>query len=86
MGPYDHIVAASGRDETMMWCTDRPDGGRGFGFTGGHRHKNWANENQRKIVLNALLWLCKIEVPADGVESTVTDADLAANLDPKGKK
>jgi hypothetical protein len=85
-GPYDHIVAASGRDETMMWCFQRPDGGRGFGFTGGHRHKNWGNENQRKIVLNAMLWLCRIEPPEDGVESTVTDADLAANLDPKGKK
>jgi len=84
-GPYDHIVAASGQDETMMWCTERADGGRGFGFTGGHRHKNWGNDSQRKIVLNALVWLCKIEVPAGGVESTATDEDLAANLDPKKK-
>lgn len=85
-GPYDHIIAASGREETMMWCTERPDGGRGFGFTGGHRHRNWADDNQRKIVLNALLWLCKIDVPAGGVESTVSAEDLAANLDPKGRK
>jgi type 1 glutamine amidotransferase len=85
-GPYDHIVAASGQDETMMWCTERADGGRGFGFTGGHRHKNWANEGQRKVVLNALVWLCKLDVPDGGVESTVTDDDLAQNLDPKGKK
>src|SRR4051812_9471247 len=26
-GPYEHIVAASGREETMMWCTERADGG-----------------------------------------------------------
>ncbi|HZE95648.1 MAG TPA: ThuA domain-containing protein [Planctomycetota bacterium] len=84
-GPYEHVVAASGQDETMMWCTERADGGRGFGFTGGHRHKNWGNDSQRKIVLNALVWLCKIDVPEGGVESSVTDEDLAANLDPKKK-
>ena len=28
----------------------------------------------------------KAEVPATGVPSKVTEADLAANLDPKGKK
>ncbi|HLY11847.1 MAG TPA: ThuA domain-containing protein [Planctomycetota bacterium] len=85
-GPYDHIMAASGQDETMMWCTERPDGGRGVGFTGGHHHKNWGNDGQRKIVLNALLWLCKMDVPEGGVESSVTDEDLSQNLDPKGKR
>jgi type 1 glutamine amidotransferase len=85
-GPYDHIVAASGRTEAMMWAVERPDGGRGFGFTGAHYHDNWANDNFRKIVLNALLWIAKVEVPPDGVESTVTKEDLDANLDPKVKK
>jgi len=85
-GPYDHIVAASGQDETMMWCTERADGGRGFGFTGGHRHKNWGNDGQRKVVLNAMVWLCKMDVPEGGVASAVTDEDRAQNLDPKGKK
>src|SRR5882672_4509928 len=84
-GPYEHVVAASGQDATTMWCLERADGGRGFGFTGGHRHKNWGNDSQRKIVLNALVWLCKIDVPEGGVESSVTDEDLAANLDPKKK-
>ena len=84
-GPYDHIVQASGRRETLMWATERPDGGRGFGFTGGHTHANWGNPNQRKIVLNALLWAAKAEVPAYGVESAVTEEDLQLNLDPKKK-
>jgi uncharacterized protein YbaA (DUF1428 family) len=82
-GPYDHIVAASGQDETMMWCVERDGGGRGFGFTGGHRHKNWGNENHRKVVLNALVWLCKLDVPAGGVASTVTEEELQQNLDPR---
>jgi hypothetical protein len=86
-GPYDHIVEASGRDEIMMWAVERPNGGRGLGFTGGHNHLNWGNENYRKLVLNALLWLAKADVPASGVESTVTEEELMANLDPKpGRK
>ena len=42
-GPYKHIVEAKGRDEVLAWAVERPDGGRGFGFTGGHFHKNWGN-------------------------------------------
>jgi hypothetical protein len=70
----------------VAWAVDREDGGRGFGFTGGHFHKGWGNDSQRKLVLNAILWTAKAEVPAGGVESKVTEEDLAANLDPKGKK
>jgi hypothetical protein len=85
-GPYEHIVAASGRDETMMWVYERPDGGRSFGFTGGHTHANWGDANQRRIMLNALLWIAKIEVPAGGVVDRITDADLTMNLDEKPQK
>ncbi len=85
-GPYDHIVASSGREETMMWVFDRPSGGRGFGFTGGHTHKNWSDPSQRKVLLNAVVWLAGLEVPAGGVDSNPTDAELVANLDEKGPK
>jgi hypothetical protein len=85
-GPYKHIQAAKGRSEAMMWAIERKDGGRGCGFTGGHTHRNWKDDNFRKVVLNALVWLCKLEVPTDGVKSAVTEEDLQANLDPKGKK
>jgi len=67
----------------MMWAVERPDGGRGFGFTGGHFHVNWGNDQQRKTILNAFLWLAKAEAPQNGVEPKVTDAELMANLDPK---
>jgi hypothetical protein len=82
-GPYDHIVADKGREETMMWVFERPDGGRSFGFTGGHTHNNWGDANQRRIVLNALLWIAKAEVPARGVADKITAEDLTVNLDPK---
>jgi hypothetical protein len=85
-GPYKHIQDAKGRPEAMMWAAERPDGGRGVGFTGGHVHRNWLDPNYRKVVLNALLWICKVDVPSNGVESTVTEEDLKKNLDPKGMK
>jgi hypothetical protein len=82
-GPYPHIQAAKGRPEAMMWVVERLDGGRGMGFTGGHFHTNWGNDNFRKVVLNTLVWLAKADVPANGIESKVTKEDLEANLDPK---
>lgn len=85
-GPYPHIIAAAGRNEAMLWSVERPDGGRGFGFTGGHFHDNWANDDIRKTVLNALVWAAKVEVPANGIESHVTPEDLDQNLDVKVKK
>jgi type 1 glutamine amidotransferase len=84
-GPYPHIQAAKGRDELMMWAVEPASGGRGFGFTGGHFHRNWGDENFRKVILNALLWVSKVEVPAIGVASTLGPDDLKQNLDPKGK-
>ena len=59
------------------------NGGRGFGFTGGHKHQNWGNDNYRKAVLNGLLWIAKAKVPKNGVPSTVTAEELKQNLDPK---
>jgi len=85
-GPYDHIIADSGKAETMMWVMERPDGGRSFGFTGGHTHTHWGDPNQRRVMLNALLWIAKVEVPANGVQDKITAADLTLNLDEKGRK
>ncbi len=85
-GPYKHIEANKSRAEAMMWTVERPDGGRGFGFTGGHFHDNWGNDSFRKVVLNAMLWIAKVPVPEEGVHSKVTPEQLNANLDPKGKK
>lgn len=82
-GPYKHIQAEKGRPETMMWSYVRKNGGRGFGFTGGHKHQNWGNDNYRKAVLNGLLWIAKAKVPKNGVPSTVTAEELKQNLDPK---
>lgn len=71
----------------VMWAYERPEEfgkGRAFGFTGGHFHKNWRHDDHRGIVLNAIAWIARIEVPADGVPSkTPTDDEMKANLDKK---
>jgi hypothetical protein len=56
-------------DKALAWAVERRDGGRGFGFSGGHYHKNWHMEPFRKLVLNAILWVAKVDVPKDGVSS-----------------
>ncbi len=87
-GPHEgnpgvRAAVQRGERQVVAWASERPDGGRGFGFTGGHYHRNWGDDNMRKVVLNGILWVAKVEVPPDGVNSTVTTADLTQNLDPK---
>lgn len=84
--PAVRAAVARGDKQTVSWAYERPNGGRGFGLTGAHFHANWGNDDLRKLVLNAALWLAKMEVPANGVASTVSEADLKANLDPKPAK
>jgi type 1 glutamine amidotransferase len=72
-----------GELQVMAWACERQDGGRGFGFTGGHYHHNWGNDDVRKLVLNAILWTAKVEVPAAGVACQVTEEGLKQNLDRK---
>ncbi|MCE7070425.1 ThuA domain-containing protein [Dyadobacter sp. CY327] len=65
--------------QPVAWALERPDGGRGFGFSGGHMHKNWSNDNFRKIVLNAIAWTAKAKIPEEGIPSaTPTEAALNA--------
>jgi len=86
-GPYQHIQESKGRDEALMWSVERPDGGRGFGFTGGHFHQNWQNDDFRKTILNALCWISKIEIPKEGISSVaVSDEEILENLDKKEPK
>lgn len=55
--------------QVVGWACERLDGGRGFGCTGPHYHANFGNDDLRKLVLNAILWTAKLEVPPGGVQS-----------------
>jgi type 1 glutamine amidotransferase len=91
-GPHENnpfvrqAVLTNQQPQHVMWVYDRPDGGRGFGFTGGHSHKFWANDNFRKPVLNAILWIAKAEVPPNGVDAPPPAEALSGNMDAKGRK
>ena len=49
------------------WAYERPNGGRSFGFTGGHYHWNWGREDILKLVCNSICWTAKVEIPAAGL-------------------
>src|SRR5580704_8610488 len=80
--PAVRAAIAKGEPQTMAWARERPDGGRGFGLSGGHVHWNWGNDNFRKLVLNAIVWAAHVDVPQDGVPSRpLTLKELEANQD-----
>ena len=65
------LPVAKPEKQVIAWAVERRDGGRGFGFTGGHFHDNWRNDDLRRMMLNAILWTAKVPVPKEGVRSTV---------------
>jgi hypothetical protein len=72
----------AGKKQVMAWAYERPEGGRGFGFTGLHKHANLADDNFRTLLLNAVAWVSKLEVPEKGVPSkTPTRDDLEKLID-----
>lgn len=68
--PLDRItpllrVPIENESETVAWALERPDGGRSFGFTGGHFHKNWSRPEYRRLVTQGILWtLFTLEEPS----------------------
>ncbi len=76
-----------GQPQHLAWASENKHGSRGFGFTGGHFHWNWGDENFRKVMLNALVWVAHGEVPQDGVnDKPVRFEDLEKNQDFKPTK
>ncbi len=73
---------AAGEPQHVAWAFQRPDGGRSFGFTGGHFHWNWGRPEQLRLVANAILWTSGLEVPAEGAPLQPIDIKrLQANQD-----
>lgn len=80
--PTVRKAVAAGQKQHVAWAYERPNGGRGFGFTGAHNHDSWRNEGFRKVVLNAILWTAHVEVPEQGCPlHDVSPSDIEKNLD-----
>ncbi len=81
-----HVEWRDGKDlvirdpvvSTVAWVYERPDGGRAFGFTGAHYLVALDQPAVRKMLLNAIAWTARIEVPAGGVRSLHPDAATQA--------
>lgn len=56
-----------GEPHTVSWVWDRADGGRSFGFSGLHFHKNWQRPEYRRLIGQAALWVLKEPIPDDGL-------------------
>lgn len=85
--PQVRKAVAAGEIQHVGWASENESGSRGFGFTGGHFHRNWKEDNFRKVMLNAIVWAAKLEVPSGGVPSKAPTAEeMEANMDGKGAK
>mgnify|MGYP005837657639 CR=1 FL=1 len=84
-GPHSNnptVRSRKGMPEHVAWVAERAEGGRGFGFTGGHWHWNWANDSFRTAALNGIAWTAGLEIPAGGIPSAApTLAELEENQD-----
>jgi type 1 glutamine amidotransferase len=48
-------------EQVVGWAIERKNGGRGFGYTGGHFYKNFEDPVVQRMLLNAILWTAKAE-------------------------
>lgn len=93
LGPHVTSLATSmlppeaPKKETVSWCVDRPDGGRGFAIVMPHFYRNWKLDDLRRYILNGIVWTAKREVPAGGVQSPAPDLTMfsPAALEPVKK-
>lgn len=59
--------------EAVSWCVERADSGRGFAVVMPHFFNNWKIEDLRRYILNGIIWTAKLDVPADGVKTTLPE-------------
>ena len=64
--PHVRRAVANREPQHVAWAYQRPNGGRSFGFTGGHFHWNWGREELLRTVTNAILWTAEVEIPQEG--------------------
>ncbi|MBM4016619.1 MAG: ThuA domain-containing protein, partial [Planctomycetes bacterium] len=54
--------------DTVAFCIERADGGRGVGFSGGHFLEHYGADRYQPLLLNAIAWTAKLPIPATGIE------------------
>lgn len=74
-----NLIIDKAESHPVAWAFERDDGGRAFTFTGLHYLADLDNPAIRKLLLNAILWTAKIDVPKEGVR-TAARGDAAQTL------
>jgi len=70
------LVPIDGENQTVSWAWERGDGGRSFGFSGCHFHRNWEIAEYRRLVAQGILWTLGRSIPESGVPVDVAADDL----------
>jgi type 1 glutamine amidotransferase len=77
------LPPAAPNREVVAWATQRDDGGRGFGFCGGHFYRNWNHRDLRQVIVNGILWTAKADIPRNGAKCDIPADELIVPLDNK---
>jgi type 1 glutamine amidotransferase len=84
------VLAATidGKEHPIGWVYERPgsNGGRSFGFVGGHFHANFADKPFRQALVNGILWTARVEVPAGGAPCAISAKDMELPPDTRPMK
>lgn len=77
-----------GTEYPIGWVYERPNsnGGRSFGFVGGHFHDNFGEKPFRQAIINGILWTAHVDVPENGAPMMITSKDMELPPDPPKKK
>jgi len=79
--PTVRAAVARGEPQVLAWTSTTAAGVRGFGFTGGHFHRNWYHAGFRTLVLNGIVWSAGLTVPETGVASADPSEPVYLTLD-----
>lgn len=71
-----HLVLDRPTFSTVGWAFERGDGGRAFAFSGAHYLVSFDEPAMRRLLLNAIFWTARLEVPQAGVRDALP-ADAA---------
>lgn len=60
-------------EQIVSWGIERPEGGRGFAVVMPHYYRNWQHDDLRKLIMNGIFWTSQVEIPSDGIETSLND-------------
>ncbi len=66
-----HLVLDRPTLSTVGWAYERADGGRSFGYTGAHYLRSFDEPALRKLLLNAIFWTARREIPVAGIRDAL---------------